>query len=112
MPVLGMMLIGIVWILATRKGSKSHNIRAPESIGGVLWLFCGSHVLGEFQGMGEMGDRERNEVITSWGKQYKLGTLVGIHGVEREGVEERLFVKEEEVEGGDELERCQSQEWH
>ena len=93
--VLSLMLIGIVWLLIKRRGHNSHEIRAPESLGGVLWLLCGSHMLGEFQGMAEMGRRERDEIVKSWEKKYSLGSLVGFDGVEREGVDETIFIREE-----------------
>jgi len=85
-----MMLLGCVCVLFSRR--KSREARAPETLAGVLALLCGSHVLSDFQGMGRLGKEERDRTVRGWGKRYALGSLVGIDGVERENIDEAIFV--------------------
>ena len=99
--VLSLMLIGVVWLLVKRHGGfglkqqgvgKKGNERAPETLGGVLWMLCGSRATGDFRGLSMEGRRERDGVVRGWGKMYSIGSVVGVDGVEREGVEESVFV--------------------
>lgn len=83
------MLVGIVLILCKRRRREG---RAPETLAGVLVLLCGSQMLGDFQGMAKLESKERNRIVTGWRKSYGLGSLLGVDGVEREGVGESLFV--------------------
>ena len=88
--VLMMMLLGCMYILCGRR--KSRAVRAPETLAGVLAMLCGSHVLGDFQGISKLRKEDRNRTIREWGKNYALGSLVGEDGVERENVDEVGFV--------------------
>lgn len=70
--------------------------RRPDTIAGVMVLLCGSRMLGNFEGMGMMGREERNNVVRGWGKVYSMGMVVGLDGVEREGIDEAVFVEDVE----------------
>lgn len=49
-------------------------------------------MLTEFQGMANLRGRERDKIVKGREKKYSLGGLVGVDGVEREGVDESVFV--------------------
>lgn len=49
-------------------------------------------MLSDFQGMAKLQSKERNRIVAGWRKLYTLGSLLGVDGVEREGVDESLFV--------------------
>ena len=95
--ILGLMIVGIIWILAKRYGDTrgmggGYAVRAPETVAGQLWLMCASHLREGFVDMSEMGRTERDECVTGWGKRYAIGGVVGVDGQEREGVDESDFV--------------------
>ena len=71
-------------------------IRRPDTIAAVLLSLCGSHVLGEFRGMAQMDKRTRDGIVKEWEKRYAIGRSVSIDGVEREGVDEDMFVGQQE----------------
>ncbi len=54
---------------------------------------CGSLILADFKGLSELDRRERDAIVGSWGKRYAMGTVVGVDGVEREGIDELGFDK-------------------
>ena len=56
---------------------------------------CGSHMLEDFAGMSTLGRKERDLIIKGWGKGYSMGTLIGIDGVEREGIDEDVFIDDQ-----------------
>jgi hypothetical protein len=72
---------------------KSRERRAPETLAGVLALLCGSHMLSDFRGMARLGKEERDRIVSGWGNRYALGNVVGVDGVERETIDEAIFVK-------------------
>ena len=113
------MLVGVVWLLIKRVNAGRWGRvegSAPETVGGVLWLMCGSRMVGDFDwartgggygagaygetaiGAGEamamMGRRERDEVVRSWGKVYAIGGSVGLDGEERVAVDEAAFISD------------------
>ena len=42
--------------------------------------------------MGQLDKRTRDNIVRDWDKRYSMGRLVGVDGVEREGVDENVFV--------------------
>jgi hypothetical protein len=93
--VLAMMLIGIIWFLSRKK--TPGMVRRPDTIAAVLLSICGSHVLGDFRGTAQMDERTRDGVVREWEKRYAMGRLVGEDEVEREGVDEDMFVGQQEA---------------
>lgn len=67
-------------------------MRRPDTIASVMLSLCGSHMLGDFAGMATMNKHARDEIVTERDKRYAMGSLVGVDGVEREGVDESLFI--------------------
>ena len=88
--ILVMMLVGIIWFLCRKK--TPGMIRRPDTIVDVLLYICGSHMLGDFRGMAQLDRRTRDGIVRDWDKRYAMGRLVGVDGVEREGVDESVFV--------------------
>lgn len=88
--VLSMMLIGIMWMLCRKRTPVL--IRKPDTIASILLYLCGSSMLEDFQGMSRMGRKERDAAVRSWDKNYAMGSVIGVDGVEREGIDESLFV--------------------
>ena len=86
------MLVGIVWFLCRKK--TPGMIRRPDTIASVLLSICGSHMLGDFGGMAQMDRRTRENMVKEWDKRFAMGRLVCVDGVEREGVDEDMFVGE------------------
>lgn len=93
--VLAMMLIGIIWFLSRKK--TPGMVRRPDTIAAVVLSICGSHMLGDFRGMAQMDKRTRDGVVREWEKRYAIGRLVGEDAVEREGVDEDMFVGQQEA---------------
>ncbi len=96
--ILFLKFIGLICLLAKRwrnrgeVGGAGGEARAPETVTGMLWLLCGSHVLGDFRGMGQLEPRERDEIVKGRGKKFELGNLVGVDKAERWGVDGGIFV--------------------
>lgn len=88
--ILSMMLIGIVWHLC--RGRTPDLVRRPDTIASVLLFICGSSMREDFKGMSLMRRRERDDVVTRWGKSFAMGNVVGVDGVERQAVDESVFV--------------------
>ena len=86
------MLIGVVGVVC-RKGTSELAARRPDTLAGVMLLLCGSRMLGDFEGMGIMRREEIEDIVRGWGKVYSMGMLVGVDGVEREGIDEAAFVE-------------------
>lgn len=68
-------------------------VRRPDTIANVLLTLCGSHMLGDFEGMALMGRKARDKTVQEWDKRYTMGRLIGVDGVEREGIDESIFIK-------------------
>ena len=90
--VLSMMLIGAVSVLY-RKPTPNSVLRRPETLAGMMIALCGSHILEDFRGMAKLEERERDATIRGWGKYYAMGSVKGVDGVEREGIDDQTFVK-------------------
>lgn len=41
-----------------------------------------------------MDRKERDAIINRWDKRYAIGSVIGVEGVEREGIDENLVVDE------------------
>ena len=91
--VLSLMLIGIVWLLC--RGKTPDMVRRPDTIASVLLFICGSSMREDFKGMSLMRRAERDETVTGWEKTYAMGNVVGVDGVERQAVDESVFVTAE-----------------
>ena len=89
--ILNLMLIGIVWMLC-RKRAPGLNTNRPKNLADVLVALCGSHMLEDFAGMSTLEKKQRDAIIKGWGKGYSMGRLIGIDGVERDGIDEDLFI--------------------
>ena len=89
--VLNLMLIGILWKLC-RKGTPGLAASRPDTLAGMLLLLCGSHMLEDFAGMSMLMRKERDEIVDGWGKEYSMGRMLGVDEVEREGIDESVFV--------------------
>lgn len=88
--VLSMMLIGIVWMLCRKRTPEL--IRKPDTVASVLLFLCGSSMLEDFKGMSRMRRKTRDAAVRCWDKSYAMGSVIGVDGVEREGIDESLFV--------------------
>lgn len=88
--ILSMILLGIIWMLCRKR--MPHLVRRPDTVASVLLFLCGSSMLEDFKGMALMDRKERDAMINRWDKRYAIGTVVGVDGVEREGIDESLFV--------------------
>lgn len=88
--ILSMMLVGLIWMLCRKRTSKL--ARRPDTVASVLLFLCGSSMMIDFKGMAMMNQKERDMMISSWNKRYAIGSVIGVDGVEREGIDESLFV--------------------
>lgn len=89
--VLVLMIVGIIWRLFRTSAAVANAIKRPDTIAGMMFQICGSHMLGDFAGMAHLSKRTRDDTIRSWGKRYNMGTFVGTDGMQRVGVDEDIF---------------------
>ena len=92
--ILNLMLIGIIWMLC-RKRTPGLSTNRPKNLAEVLVALCGSHMLEDFAGMSTLERKERDSIIKGWGKGYSMGNLIGTDGVEREGIDEDMFIDDQ-----------------
>ena len=90
--ILSMMIVGSLLVLCRKKTPKS-ALGRPDTLAGTMLALCGSHMLGNFKGMAQMRKGERDAIVKGWRKKYAMGSLIGVDGVEREGIDEQIFVK-------------------
>lgn len=88
--ILSMMLLGIIWLMCRSK--TPDLVRRPDTMASILLFLCGSSMREEFKGMSLMRQKERDETVVSWEKRYAMGNVVGVDGVERQAVDESVFV--------------------
>ncbi len=88
--VLSMMLIGIAWMLCRK---KTPVFERPETLADMMIALCGSRMLASFKDLSDLDTRERDAVFGGWGKRYAMGTVIGVDGVERDGIDEQDFNK-------------------
>ncbi len=67
-------------------------MRRPDTIAAVILSLCGSYIPGDFAGMATMGNHERDQIVTERDRRYAMGSMVGVDAMEREGVDEGLFI--------------------
>ena len=89
------MLISVVGVVC-RKGTSELAARRLDTLAGVMMLLRGSRMLGDFEGMGMMRREDRDGIVRGWGKAYSMGMVVGLDGVEREGIDEAVYVDQKE----------------
>ena len=46
----------------------------------------------DFKDMALMDHKSRDAVVKQWDKNYAMGSVIGVDGVEREGIDETIFV--------------------
>lgn len=91
--ILSLMLIGVVWMLCRHKTFEL--VRKPDTIASILLFLCGSKMLEDFKNMSRMRRKERDEAVRCWNKIYAMGKLIGVDGVDREGIDEsKLMVSQ------------------
>lgn len=49
-------------------------------------------MLNDFKGMSRMDRKERDAMVKRWNKRYSMGSVIGVDTVEREGIDESIFV--------------------
>lgn len=59
----------------------------PRTIAGAMYYLCDSGMLGSFDGLAGLEMRDRDWVVKSMAVQYTFGTIVGLTGKERVGIE-------------------------
>jgi hypothetical protein len=59
----------------------------PRTIAGAMYYLCDSGMLGSFDGLAGLEMRDRDWMVKSMGVQYTFGTIVGLTGKERVGIE-------------------------
>lgn len=69
-------------------------VRRPDTIASILLYLCGSSMLEDFKNMALMNVKYRDAEVRRWDRSYAMGSVIGLDGVEREGIDESLFVVE------------------
>ena len=49
-------------------------------------------MLDGFKGMSQMDRKDRDATVERWNKRYSMGSVIGVDTVEREGIDESVFV--------------------
>lgn len=98
--VLSLMLLGLLGVLLGQKVNVELMKRGTEAarertVGRVMGLVCASCMLGEFRGLAKLDKKSRDETVMGWGKGYRIGYLAVVDDVERWGIDEDIFVKED-----------------
>ena len=78
-----------------RKRARGLSTNRPRNLADVLVALCGSHMLEDFAGMSTLEKKQRDAIIKGWGKGYSMGRLIGIDGVERDGIDDDLFINDQ-----------------
>ncbi|KAI9782835.1 MAG: hypothetical protein M1839_004586 [Geoglossum umbratile] len=88
--IISFMIVTLIWVAVRQRQSHGLELlpQRPDSIAAVLTYLCGSRMLGDFQGLAVVGEKERDEMVINMGKKYWLGKVVGVDGVERVGINE------------------------
>lgn len=89
--ILSMMLLGILWMLVVRNRTPD-LVRRPDTVASILLFICGSTMLDGFKGMSRMSRKDRDATVERWNKRYSMGRVIGVDTVEREGIDESVFV--------------------
>lgn len=67
-------------------------IRRPDRVASVMLYLCGSHMLGDFKELARMKQKKRDKFFEEWDKRYSKGKLISVDAVERESIDERIFM--------------------
>ncbi|KAH7395537.1 hypothetical protein BKA64DRAFT_708932 [Cadophora sp. MPI-SDFR-AT-0126] len=89
--ILGLMLLTLSVVLV-RIGRFGGEVKVPNTLGGKMKLLAGSHMVERFRHLGDMDTETRNNIVKGWGSTYKIGTVFGVDGIRREGVDFEEFV--------------------
>ena len=73
----------------------------PQTLAAMMIAPCGSHILGDFKGLSKFEGRERDAIIRGWGNDYAMGSTRALDGMEREGIDEQMFVNTVSLDGQD-----------
>jgi len=72
------------------QGGKPREVIMPvkvDTMAGYMHYLCGSWMVKDFEGMLEMGHRERDKLVCEMDRRYCLGEIVGVSGERRVGVD-------------------------
>jgi hypothetical protein len=86
------MLLTLLVVLI-RIGRFGGEVKVPNTLGGKMKLLAGSHMVERFRDLGDMDTETRDNMVKGWGCEYKIGTVVGVDGIRREGVDFEEFVE-------------------
>ncbi|KAK0106260.1 hypothetical protein ONS96_003901 [Cadophora gregata f. sp. sojae] len=90
--ILGFMLLTLLVVLV-RIGRFGGEVKVPNTLGGKMKLLAGSHMVERFRDLGDMDTETRDDLVKRWGCKYRIGTVPGIDGIRREGVDFEEFVE-------------------
>ena len=78
--------------LGNKVVSTSGRKRVPlpvkvDTMAGYMYYLCDSWMVKDFEGMLEMGHKERDKLVCEMDRRYFLGEIVGVSGERRVGVD-------------------------
>jgi O-antigen/teichoic acid export membrane protein len=82
--ILVIMMVAVAASLAVR---WPHMPVDPRTIAGALYYLCDSSVLISFDGLAGVERRDRDWMVKSMCVRYTFGTMIGLNGKERVGIE-------------------------
>lgn len=82
--ILVVMVIAVASSLAVR---WPHMPVDPRTIAGAMYYVCNSGILASFDGLASVEMRDRDWMVKSMGLQYRFGTMTGLGGKERVGID-------------------------
>ncbi|KAH0565071.1 hypothetical protein GP486_001539 [Trichoglossum hirsutum] len=91
--IITIMLASLAWV-AVRETRVTSLPRRPDTIAAVLLYLCGGRMVKDFQGMAEAEGRLRDKTLMKMGKNYWLGKVEGVDGIERIGIEAKDDVQD------------------
>lgn len=94
--ILGLMIISIVWSFFIK---WPHMPVDPRTIAGSLFYVCDSWMLESLEGMSTISKEARNRSVRFMGHKYGYGSIHGMSGTNRVGVD-IVEEKDEELAGG------------
>lgn len=90
--ILGFMLLTLLVVLI-RIGRFGGEVKVPTTLGGKMRLLAGSHMVERFYDLGDVDTETRDNIVKGWDCKYKIGTIIGVDGIRREGVDFEEFVE-------------------
>ncbi|KAK3373126.1 hypothetical protein B0T24DRAFT_575363 [Lasiosphaeria ovina] len=87
--VLAFMLAVLLAALAARVCRPGPPLPAEPgcSVAEALYYVCDSHLLRDYEGLARLGVADRNRRVVQMGRRYRFGTMVGVSGRTRIGVD-------------------------